>query len=182
MFAAIPPVALSWRRALQFAPDGSLDPDWFYSFEGSVYGGENSIDVQRIDRPSGSYDLIALSSVLEFVPDDRQAFRELLRIGSASCVLQITFVPLVETTEHSDEPRGPYGRYHDYGRDLERWFETRSAGLSTPIARAADPATGEAEDLYFFCRAAGDADGLRAALGRELPGSVVSFDAAPAVD
>src|SRR3954452_11848979 len=50
---ALPIGALAWRRALQFSPDMALAPAWFRSFEVSVYGRENSLDLQRIDRPDG---------------------------------------------------------------------------------------------------------------------------------
>jgi hypothetical protein len=43
---------LSWRRAIQFAPDPSLDPDWFSGFERSQFPEENGLDLQDLDSPS----------------------------------------------------------------------------------------------------------------------------------
>ena len=67
-------------RAIQFSPDPTIDPRWFKSFELSVYGEGESLDIQAIDRPDGAYDFVACSHVLEHVADDRKALGELLRI------------------------------------------------------------------------------------------------------
>jgi hypothetical protein len=169
-----PSEALSWRRAIQFAPDASLDPTWFRSFETSIYGGENSIDLQEINRPDGSYDFISLSMVLEFVVDDRRGFSELVRIGSDACIIHNTFGSTLSTpvSTHYDEPHGPFGRFHDYGSDLADWFELARHGLSTVVVRTVDPVTEKADALHFFCRKKGDAN----ALGASFAGGQPEFD------
>jgi hypothetical protein len=150
---------LSWRRAIQFAPDPSLNSSWFHSYEGSQYEGENSLDLQSIDRASGSYDFISLSSVLEFVPDDRRAFSELLRLASPRCLIHCTFTPASahEPTYHYDEPHGNFGRYHLYGYDLTDWLGVSTNDLVTRVATAIDPATGTPDRIHFFCRDPDDA-------------------------
>src|SRR5262249_10269873 len=85
----LPPGFLANRRCLQFSQDVALDPKRFSSFEVSVFEGTNSLDMERIDRPDASYDYVALNHVLEFVPDDRKAFAELVRILSPDGILQI---------------------------------------------------------------------------------------------
>jgi hypothetical protein len=162
----LPPETLSWRRALQFAPDASLDPAWFQSFETSTYGGENSIDLQEIDRPAGSYDFISLSSVLEFVADDRRAFSELMRIGSEACILHCTFLSTLAApnSTHYGEPHGDFGRYHDYGSDLTAWFDTDKHDLSTLMVSAVDPVTSREGPIHFFCRRREDAEILSASI------------------
>ena len=81
-------------RAIQFSPDPTIDPSWFKSFELSVYGEGEGLDIQSIDRPDGAYDFVACSHVLEHVADDRQALHELLRITaddgllSSSCPIR----------------------------------------------------------------------------------------------
>lgn len=157
----VPREFLSWRHAIHFAPDRSLDPAWFRSYEGSVYGRENSIDLQDIDRPDGSYDFISLSSVLEFVPDDRRAFAELVRIGSSKCVIHCTFTPFANTEgRHFDRPHGAFGRYHVFGSDTNERFATRAHGLTTLVRVVTDPATQTEESLHFFCRRVGDTEAL----------------------
>lgn len=161
----LPAEMLSWRRAIQFAPDASLDPAWFRSFETSTYEGENSIDLQAIDRPDDSYDFISLSMVLEFVPDDRRAFGELVRVGSDACIIHTSpgSVLGAPTSTHHEEPHGSFGRHHYYGNDLEDWFETARRGLSTVAVRAVDPVTGTPDDVRFFCRREADAHALSVA-------------------
>jgi hypothetical protein len=170
---------LSWRRAIQFAPDPSLDPAWFHSYEGSQYGGENSLDVQNIDRPSDAYDFISLSSVLELVPDDRRAFRELLRIGSANCIIHCTFVPLAAATRHYDEPHGDFGRYHLYGLDVDEWFDTTLFDLTTLVTTGVDPVTGIEDPIHFFCRRDRDAEVLRASFAAMEPVADASAQTTP---
>jgi hypothetical protein len=175
-----PASMLAWRRALHFAPDSSLDPSWFSSYEESRYEGENSIDLVEIDRRDGSYDYLILSLVLEFVKDDRRAFDELVRIGSESAIMQFTFGSTMTAprSTHFDEPYGPYGRFHDYGRDIGEWFGFERHGISPLVVRGADPVTGFEEPFFFFCRSNGAARTLAAAFaaaesisGVELLGS-----------
>lgn len=179
----IPKPMLAWRRALQFAPDSSLEESWFRSYEGSEYEGENSIDMQAIDRPDSSYDLISFSLVLEFVPDDRRAFDELVRVGSDDLILQITFNSGLtdEESTHTGEPSGEFGIYHDYGRDFEERFGTASRGLSTLIAQMPDPVTGDTTYPFcFLCRRGNDARTLAAAFDAEPAASVETFTPVPA--
>lgn len=177
-FLLIPRPMLAWRRALQFAPDASLEESWFRSYEGSEYEGENSIDMQAIDRPDDSYDLISLSMVIEFVPDDRRAFGELVRVGSDDLILHVTFASGLtdEETSHTGEPSGRYGHYHDYGRDFGEWFDTAGHGLSTLVIDVADPVTGDSTYKFcFLCRRRADAETLAAAFEAELPSSIETY-------
>jgi len=164
----IPPEVLSWRRAIQFAPDSSLDPGWFRSFETSTYEGANSIDLQEIDRPDNSYDFISLSMVLEFVVDDKRAFRELVRVGSDTCIIHNSSGSVVNapTSTHYGEGHGAFGRFHYYGRDIEARFETARHSLSTLLVRSVDPVTGVPDDIHFFCRQRDDAELLSASLAQ----------------
>jgi hypothetical protein len=164
-FATIPKPMLAWRRALQFAPDRSIDPDAFRSFEGSRYGGENSIDLQEIPRADGSYDWITLNHVLEFVPDDRKGFEEVVRVSSDVSIIHITFAgdPSGLVTRHWEEPKPPYGRFHSFGADAGEWLGVDRHGLKTVEARLQDPVTEVVEAVHFFCRQRNDAETLQAA-------------------
>lgn len=170
-FECVPRELLDWRRALQFAPDASLDADWFHALEQSRFGGANSIDLRdRIDRPDGAYDFISLSSVLEFVSDDRAAFAELARVGSRECIIHVTFLPVAGQTRHFSEPHGQYGRYHLYGDDVAEWLRARALGFAVTVTiSVADPVTGIESLFHFFCRRTEDATALADSVEAALP-------------
>jgi Methyltransferase domain len=171
----LPRPMLSWRRALQFAVDGSIVPEWFATFEGSRYGGENSIDMQEIPRADGSYDFISLSHVLEFVPDDQRAFAELLRVGSECVIVHVTFASGrdLEVSQHFAEPHGRYGRVHSYGRDAGDWLGATAAGMTVVGLWMSDPVTELAEVVHFFCRQRSDARTIAEASEAATPGSTI---------
>ncbi len=75
--------------AIQFSPDPTLDPSWFRRFELSIFGEGESLDIQAIDRPDGTYGFVACSHVLEHVADDRAALHELLRIAAPDGLLYL---------------------------------------------------------------------------------------------
>lgn len=81
---------LAGMRALHFAPDASADPTWFRAYEPSTYGGPNSLDIMAIDRPDAAYDMALANHVIEHVPDDQAAFKELLRVVGPSGLVQVT--------------------------------------------------------------------------------------------
>lgn len=90
IFEAIPADRLAAARALQFSPETVVQPAAFARFEISVYGGHNSLDLMRIDRPDASYDWVLANHVLEHVPDDATALREILRILAPDGIAEIT--------------------------------------------------------------------------------------------
>ncbi|HWH44407.1 MAG TPA: methyltransferase domain-containing protein [Thermoleophilaceae bacterium] len=155
---AIPTAMLGWRRALQFSPDISLLPEWFGAFELSVYDGENSMDVQDVPRPAGSYDFVSINHVIEYVPDDRGAFAELVRIGSECSIIQILFSSTLTApvSAHYDEPQ-TLNRHHNYGQDLLEWFKVAEYGIHTVAAEIVDSVTEYAQPAHFFCRQRNDA-------------------------
>ena len=173
----------AWRRALQFAPDSSLEDGWFQEFETSKFQRENSIDLSKpIDRPDDSYDLISLSLVLEFVPDDRAAFDEFLRIGTDALILHMTFTSDLSDAEtwHRDRAEGHYPTYHGYGRDFAQWFGAEERGLSTLVFRTPEPVTGDATHPFtFFFRRRNDAETFVAALDPAPYVSIESYEPVP---
>lgn len=67
-------------RALQFAPDRSVDREWFKEYVGSSYGKHNSMDMMDTGLESGRFEIVIANHVLEHVADDIKAVVELLRI------------------------------------------------------------------------------------------------------
>jgi SAM-dependent methyltransferase len=127
------------------------------------------LDITAMDLPDGSFDLILCSHVLEHVPDDRAAMRELRRVlaeGGLSLVL-VPYRPEVTTFEdpHITAPLdrmvafGQQDHVRIYGNDLPE--RLREAGFEVTDRQAAElfePDTVERCELdpaehFFLCRA-----------------------------
>jgi predicted SAM-dependent methyltransferase len=139
--------------ALQISRDSSIQPQWFTSLEVSVYGEENSIDIQNIDRPDQSYDIVICNHVLEHVERDKQALKELMRITSERGFLQLSVPdPFRRQTTvdwgYPDEKQ--HGHYRVYGMDIENMFyQICPQNVYYQKLYIADPVT-EMSDVYFF--------------------------------
>lgn len=170
----LPAGFLAGRRALQFAPDRapdrSLDPAWFAAFEECVVAGSASLAEVCRAAPDHSVGYIALSHMLEFEPDDRAAFAELCRIGSADAVLNVTFTSSMQSAETSrfDPPKPPYGRHWEYGRDIVERFSLAARGLREMMVTLTDPVTETSEPTHFFCRRSQDAEALAGEFGSRV--------------
>jgi len=110
VYAQIPDRYLSGLDVLQLSPDIGVDPIWFSCYEISLFGGDNSLDLEAIDRMDASYDLVICNHVLEHVADDRKGLQELIRIARPEGLIQIT-VPSPYARGNSrlgiSERRGP---------------------------------------------------------------------------
>jgi len=157
---------LSWRRALQFSPDTALSAKWFRAFEASVYGGENSLDLQRIDRPDAAYDFISLSHVLEFVRDDHAAFREIVRILAPAGLIHLVMSQPDSRPNCLDfaAATGTHQYFHLYGRDFAERFGLRERGLYLLLVASRDPVTGAREVTHLIAKAAELLDGIKTSL------------------
>ncbi len=166
IFESLPVGFLSWRRGLQFGPDLALSPVWFRTFEISIYGGANSLDLQRISRADGSYDFVSLSHVLEFVPDDHLSFRELVRILSADGLIHLVLSQSDGRSNSLDFPEatGTHGYFHLYGRDFADRFRLRERDLYLLIVASRDPVTGAGEVTHLIARTPALLASIRTAL------------------
>lgn len=100
---------LPGRRLLHFAPEPLFDP-LFKRLPGiervtaDLHApADLRLDISDMDLPDSSFDLILCSHVLEHVPDDRAAMRELRRVladGGMALVL-VPYRPAVTTYEDS---------------------------------------------------------------------------------
>ncbi|HSW07426.1 methyltransferase domain-containing protein [Aquabacterium sp.] len=180
LFQALPPALFEGRRGLQFSPDNGVDAASFARYEVSVYGGENSLDVQAIARDSGAYDFVSLSHVIEFVPDDQRAFDELARVLSPGGMLLACFSAPLSRARCIDyaEPTGPHGCWHLYGADLAAHFRCQDKGLTTMAIEGTDPCTGTQEVVHLFLKDRADAARIAACLRTAgLGARVVQIDA-----
>lgn len=143
------------RRALQFSDDPSAPRDAFSSFEVSVYGGDNSLDLADIDRADGAYDVVIANHVLEHVEDDMAALAELDRISADRGTVFLSVPDLLRckrTVEYGRAREDKHGHYRIYGPDLmERVRE------AAPLWRAVgvigrDPVTGAPDIATVFTR------------------------------
>ena len=103
-----------------------MDEKWFESLEVSIYQKTNSLDLQNIERPSESYDVIISNHVFEHVDDDRLAFREIMRILEPKGFFQFS-VPSPHARDETEEWGYPdperHHHYRIYGKDLVPRFE-----------------------------------------------------------
>lgn len=151
LFEVFPIGFLCWRRALQFSPDTAVNPSWFYSFEISVYGGENNLDLQKIKRANDSYDFLSLSHVLEFVPDDEAALDEIARVLSPSGIVHLSLSNPTTRSEtfHYSSATGHHGYFHLYGRDFQDRLKSKIRALFSIQIEVDDDVTGATEVVYL---------------------------------
>ena len=158
-------------KAIQFSLDPSVDKEWFDSLEISVFGKKNSLDLETIDRPAESYDVVICNHVLEHIEDDRRAFREVMRILRPTGLFQFT-VPLPRTravTEEWGYPDRPHGHYRLYGRDLVDRFASARSGAMFLCVPGFDPVTGEEDFVYFAFLDERRMDSVRLRLSKAFP-------------
>jgi SAM-dependent methyltransferase len=140
---------------IRFSADPIVEDRWFKTAEISLYGGDNSIDVQHIDRADESYDVIVCSHVIEHVADDRRAIGELVRILSRRGFLVLAY----PRTEHG-EPTQDWGHpdparnlhYRAYGADFERSLGKLAPGLAAIAVKGRDPVTGDDKRFSVLSR------------------------------
>lgn len=151
-------------RALQFSRDPSIDRSWFRELEVSIYNGDNSLDMMRIDRDSASYDIVICNHVLEHVQYDNAALVELIRVLAPLGFLFLTF-PDPARRERTADFDAPNAQQHDhwrlYGRDVIERFRRYLPNTWVVTHHAADPVTGSADVAYLLTRDAVTVDRLR---------------------
>jgi SAM-dependent methyltransferase len=140
---------------IRFSSDPIVEDRWFGSAEISIYGGSNSLDVQRIERADERYDVVVCSHVIEHVANDERAICELVRILSPRGFLVLAY-PRTEhggpTQDwgHADPSRNEH--YRAYGPD----FEPQLAGISPQVAAIAikgrDPVTGDGKRFSILSK------------------------------
>ena len=153
MFERLGPEAFADWSAIQFSPDPTIDPGWFKSFEISIFEGANSVDIQAIDRPTGAYDLVACSHVLEHVADDRTALHELLRITAPDGLLYLVVPdPFREerTRDWGFAKPEKHGHFRVYGADVAGRFEHYLPKQPVIAYMGEDPVTGERDGCFLL--------------------------------
>jgi SAM-dependent methyltransferase len=111
-------------RVLQFAPDASIErrlraiPALRYSSADIEPGrGDLTLDLEALDLPDASFDVVLCVHVLEHVEDDRRALRELHRI-LAPGGWGVVQVPIQgEHTQEASSVRTPEERRRRFGQE-----------------------------------------------------------------
>lgn len=150
---------------LHFAPDHSIEGQWFGKYESSIFGGANSLDLQRIDRPDGYYDWVICNHVLEHVEDDREAMCEMLRITTDDGIVQFAMpMPLYRATtmDWGKPDWAQHGHWRVYGKDFMARFDGVLSTKNLLSVIAVDPVTGYRDVIFFAARAHHSLDRLRA--------------------
>lgn len=157
---------------LQISKDLSVESEWFKNYELSIYGGQNSIDLQNIERDTESYDVVICNHVLEHIENDLRALKELFRIFSKDGLLQIS-VPQPMVFKKTDDwgfadPK-KFGHYRMYGIDIKDKFEqTMPKNVSYLQVVSKDPVTGAADMCFIFLKSLGFAYSLKANLSQHF--------------
>jgi SAM-dependent methyltransferase len=142
-------------RLIRFSPDPIIGDLPFASVETSIFDGENSLDIQAIDRPDGAYDVVICSHVLEHVEDDAKAIRELVRILSLRGFL-ILAVPRTEVGEATQDwgfaDPAKNLHYRGYGRDLDDKLRKLVPEAYHFPVEYPDPVTDDAKKFYLLTR------------------------------
>lgn len=143
---------------LQFAPDNSLNPAMFKKLDFSVYGGDNSLDLNDIKLPDSCYDLIVSNHVLEHVKDPILAIEEMLRVVGDLGLVHIC-IPS-PTLNYSTRDWGypdPANAYHYrwYGADAGKVFSKVGKGVHLIAVTGRDFVTDTYEIIYFISKSEG---------------------------
>jgi len=153
---------------LQFSRDASTNPKWFGSFELSVFGKINSLDLQKIDRPSRKYDIVVCNHVLEHVPDDRAALKELYRIVRTNGVVFLSVpdpIRRAKTMDWGFADDNRHGHFRSYGGDIvQRFAETIPRSIVLAY-HGIDTVTGVSDLIYLICKSASRAADLMERIG-----------------
>ena len=150
--------------ALQFSFDRSVEPEWFRNFEISIYGEEDSLDIQKINRATDSYDLVICNHVLEHVPYDNAALYELGRITKPTGFAFLSFPDPMHRSKTSDwgyAIEEQHGHYRVYGSDVVELFRRYVPQYWVLNVQVRDLATASDDIVFFMSKGVEGVDRVR---------------------
>jgi SAM-dependent methyltransferase len=146
---------------LMFSMDRSVATGWFRSFRYSVYGTDNSLDLQDIALSDGAFDVVICNHVLEHVPRYEVALKEIVRVLSRRGFAFISFPNPHYRQETSDwgHPK-EHGHYRVFGSDIEAKLPVLLPGVGILRVVAKDPVTEIEDRAYIVSKNSEFLDGL----------------------
>ena len=159
---------------LQISKDFSVLPEWFKSFDLSIYGSHISIDIQDINLDK-SYDVVICNHVLEHVQRWKIALHELQKISSRDGFLQISFPDPInrDLTNDWGYPKAEdHGHYRIFGKDCIKIMhhEVLLSGSFMHQIEESDPVTGTRDLFFIFTKSVSNSEKLTQAFPNSLVG------------
>jgi SAM-dependent methyltransferase len=134
----------------EVAPKG-----WFREAEAFRAPTSELYDPATDTRPDGSFDVIACSHALEYVPDANKALTGLARLLSPRGFMYLAYAnPTANGKSREwDQPQPEQnGRYRILGRDYERWFERLVPDAIAMRIYGRDAVTDSAQICYILTK------------------------------
>lgn len=178
VYNSIGPAYFANMSCIQFSADPAVPRDWFREFMISEYGGQNSQDICDIKFPDGSFDWVICNHVLEHIPDDVKALRELLRIAGDRGVVQISFpMPhfLPRTQDWGYPKKEDHDHYRYYGADVTDRLIRSAGAAACMLVVGGDSATGAWENTYILANSADRVHEVCAGVIRQHPTALYLF-------
>lgn len=144
---------VSQMQMLHFAPEGVLKNFFakiFYRYETAdlcMDGVDHKVDLEALPFADGSYDFVFASHVLEHVPDDLKAIREIRRILKPNG-LAILPVPVISTETVEYQEPNPDEHYHMRAPGLD-YFE-RYAHFFSRVVQFTSDSLPEKFQLFIY--------------------------------
>ncbi|GAA6213149.1 hypothetical protein NBRC116602_28900 [Hyphomicrobiales bacterium 4NK60-0047b] len=143
------------RSVLQFAPDCSVNKNNFKSYTGSVYDGQNPLDIKNTKLSSGSYDIVVSNHVFEHIDDDVAALKECIRLVGEEgfvhiCVPLPAYFTCTVDWGYADKTKSYH--YRNYGADMGSNFCKQVNGLKCLAVMGTDKVTGLSDIIFFFSK------------------------------
>lgn len=150
MFDTFSDELLADTRILQFSPDPALERRRFGEVVVSVWGGENSLDMQAIALPDASFDWIYSTHVMNHLPDPPAALREMLRVvGDGIIVLSVGGTVFNYVTADSDKKCGVDRQFKVYGTLYADEIQEVLPSVAVLELVAIDPCSVSLDSVYF---------------------------------
>jgi SAM-dependent methyltransferase len=152
VYSELRPLLNQWR-ALHFAPDHSVDPEWFKSYRSSIYGTSSSLDMLATGLPDNSFEIVMSNHVLEHVPEPVLALNECLRlVGPTGIVHAMVPAQAWELNDWQFPDPAKNEHWREFGADFGLSVGKNIPGAFCIGILGSDPVTAAADMIYLISR------------------------------